>query len=78
MPLRDIVSSSAVSTVPPAVLVPVESIRAFLQKHDVPLEPAAGNPGLCKGIRDARDLCPEVEGVRRPVSRIWKSPLRRH
>ena len=48
VPLRDIVSSSAVSTVPPAVLVPVESIRAFLQKHDVPLEPAAGNPGSAK------------------------------
>ena len=48
VPLRDIVSSSAVSTVPPAVLVPVESIRTFLQKHDVPLEPAAGNPGACK------------------------------
>jgi peptidoglycan hydrolase-like protein with peptidoglycan-binding domain len=48
VPLRDIVSSSAVSTVPPAVLVPVESIRTFLQKHDVPLEPAAGNPGPAK------------------------------
>ena len=48
VPLRDIVSSSAVSTVPPAVLVPVESIRAFLQKHDVPLESAAGNPGSAK------------------------------
>jgi hypothetical protein len=33
---------------PPAVLVPVESIRTFLQKHDVPLEPAAGNPGSTK------------------------------
>ena len=48
VPLRDIVSSSAVSTMPPAVLVPVESIRTFLQKHDVPLEPAAGNPGSTK------------------------------
>jgi hypothetical protein len=49
VPLRDIVSSSAVSTVsPPAVMVPVESIRTFLQKHDVPLEPAVGNPGPAK------------------------------
>jgi peptidoglycan hydrolase-like protein with peptidoglycan-binding domain len=48
VPLRDVMSSSAVSTVPQAVLVPVESIRTFLQKHDVPLEPAAGNPGPAK------------------------------
>jgi peptidoglycan hydrolase-like protein with peptidoglycan-binding domain len=45
LPLRDMLSSSAVSTVPPAVLVPAETIRAFLQKHDVPLEPAAASPG---------------------------------
>jgi peptidoglycan hydrolase-like protein with peptidoglycan-binding domain len=48
VPLRDIVSSSTVSTMPQAVLVPVEPIRTFLQKHDVPLELAAGNPDPAK------------------------------
>jgi hypothetical protein len=58
VPLRDILSSSAVSTIPPAVLVPVEAIRIFLQKHDVPLGQVAGGPD------QARDSVTRVICVR--------------